>query len=43
LDLIVGGIVELDFAFEAHVDGHSAFNGGVDGSRPSGGTRRDCY
>lgn len=25
-------------SLEAHVDGHSAFNGGVDGSRPSGGT-----
>jgi hypothetical protein len=24
--------------FEAHVDGHSAFNGGVVGSRPIGGT-----
>jgi hypothetical protein len=22
------------------VDGHSAFNGGVDGSRPSGGTKK---
>lgn len=29
------------FAFEAHVDGHSAFNGGVVGSRPTGGTRCD--
>ena len=26
-------------SFEAHVDGHSAFNGGVAGSRPAGGTK----
>ena len=28
----------LDKVFEAHVDGHSAFNGGVAGSRPAGST-----
>jgi len=27
-------------SFEAHVDGHLAFNQGVAGSRPAGGTRR---
>ena len=26
------------FPLEAHVDGHSAFNGGAAGSRPAGGT-----
>jgi hypothetical protein len=29
----------LDKVFEAHVDGHSAFNGGVVGSRPAGDTK----
>ena len=29
---------DKSFPFEAHVDGHSAFNGGVAGSRPAGGT-----
>ena len=29
---------DKSFPFEAHVDGHSAFNGGVVGSRPAGGT-----
>ena len=27
-------------SLEAHVDGHSAFNGGVVGSRPTGRTKR---
>ena len=29
----------LDKVFEAHADGHSAFNGGVVGSRPAGDTK----
>ena len=30
----------IGFASEAHVDGHSAFNGGAAGSRPAGGTNK---